>query len=108
MNTLPHVHKILPVETNEIIKLEGSGNYTLFHLSDGRKILTSNSLAFYTEVLPFHFVRVHKSCFINIHFAEQRNTPTSLRLSDGSEVSIARRRKATQFIKYKRKSKNCL
>jgi DNA-binding LytR/AlgR family response regulator len=108
--TLPYHHKRLPVDTEEIIKLEGSGNYTLFHLIDGRQILTSKSLVFYEELLSFPFVRVHKSCLVNMHYATQRTTPTLLSLSDGSEVHVARRRKATikQYIEYKRKPKNHL
>jgi len=93
--TLPFHNKRLPIEINEIIKLEASGNYTLFYLLDGRQLLTCKSLHFYDELLPFPFVRVHKSCLINIHYVTQRKTPTLLSLSDGSEVHVARRRKAT-------------
>ena len=105
--TLPYHHKRLPVGTEEIIKLEGSGNYTLFYLTDGRQILSSKSLVFYEELLAFPFVRVHKSCLVNIHYATQRKTPTLLSLSDGSEVHVARRRKAIikQYMSYKRKSR---
>jgi two-component system, LytTR family, response regulator len=108
--TLPYHHKKLPVEADEIIKLEGAGNYTLFYLTNGRQILTSKSLVFYEELLSFPFVRVHKSCLVNIHYATHRTTPTLLTLSDGSEVPVARRRKATvkQYIEYKRKPKNHL
>jgi two-component system, LytTR family, response regulator len=106
--TLPFHNKRLPVEINEIIRLEGSGNYTLFYLMDGRQILTSKSLVFYEELLSFPFVRVHKSCLVNIHYATQRKTPTLLSLSDGSEVHVARRRKATikQYMEYKRKPRH--
>jgi two-component system LytT family response regulator len=103
--TLPFHNKTLLVATNEIIKLEASGNYTLFYLTDGRQILTSKSLFVYDELLPFPFIRVHKSCLINIDYVAKRPTPTSLSLLDGSEIHVARRRKAivTKYLKYKRK-----
>ena len=103
--TLPFHNKRLPVATDEIIKLEASGNYTLFFLTEGRQILTSKSLSVYEELLSFPFVRVHKSCLINIHYVTERTTPTSLSLSDGSEIHVARRRKdiVTQYLRYKRK-----
>ena len=103
--TLPFHNKRLPVATHEIIKLEASGNYTLFYLTDGRQIMTSKSLFVYEALLSFPFVRVHKSCLINIDYVTKRTTPTSLTLLDGSKIHVARRRKATvtQYLKYKRK-----
>ncbi|WP_409034078.1 LytR/AlgR family response regulator transcription factor [Runella sp.] len=106
--TLPFHNKTLSVETAEIIRLEASGNYTLFYLLDGRQVLTCKSLHFYDELLPFPFVRVHKSCLININYVTERKTPTLLSLTDGSEIHIARRRKATitQYMSYKRKPRS--
>ncbi|MFN8346256.1 MAG: LytTR family transcriptional regulator DNA-binding domain-containing protein [Spirosomataceae bacterium] len=103
--TLPFHNKRLPIATDEIIKLEASGNYTLFYLTNGRQILTSKSLSVYEELLSFPFVRVHKSCLININYVTQRATPTILSLADGTEIHVARRRKATvtQYLRYKRK-----
>jgi two-component system LytT family response regulator len=103
--TLPFHNKRRSVEIAEIIRLEASGNYTLFYLLDGRQVLTCRSLHFYDELLSFPFVRVHKSCLININYVTERKTPTLLSLTDGSEIHVARRRKATitQYISYKRK-----
>jgi|GEM_PF-2662038 len=50
--TLPFHNKTLSVETAEIIRLEASGNYTLFYLLDGRQVLTCKSLHFYDELFP--------------------------------------------------------
>lgn len=81
------------INTNDIVWLEGSGNYTIFHIIDGRNFLTSKSLIYYEELLSFPFVRTHKSCLINIHHVLQRKTAYSINMADGSDVPVARRKR---------------
>jgi two-component system LytT family response regulator len=107
MNTLlvPGYSKNSLIQTDEIIRLEGSGNYTIFHMLDGRHFLTSKSLIYYEELLSFPFVRIHKSCLINIHHALQRPTSDFVRMVDGTEVPVSRRRKPElkKYLKCPRK-----
>ncbi len=109
MNKLlvPGYPKSTKISTDEIVRLEGSGNYTIFHMVDGRHFVTSKSLIYYEEILPLPFLRIHKSSLINIHFVLQRQTAGFVTMTDGTELPIARRRKPElrKHLKYKRRSK---
>jgi len=75
-----------------VVRLEGTGNYTTFILTDGSSYLTSKSLCIY-ESLPANFMRVHKSCIVNRHFVVGFDkTQQFVLMTDGSKVKVARRR----------------
>jgi DNA-binding LytR/AlgR family response regulator len=98
MNTLiiptlyyTYQHK-LPIDLTHVVRLEGTGNYTTFILTDGSSYLTSKSLCIY-ESLPANFMRVHKSCIVNRHFVVGFDkTQQFVLMTDGSKVKVARRR----------------
>nr|WP_299386682.1 LytTR family DNA-binding domain-containing protein [Allomuricauda sp.] len=56
-------HRV-PVEN--ILFVEGLGNYVTFHLKDKAKITSYASIKGTLEQLPSHFRRVHKSYIVNI------------------------------------------
>lgn len=45
--------------------LEKDENYLVFHLGDGKKILSRQNMADIEKVVPAHFARIHKSYIIN-------------------------------------------
>lgn len=53
------------VNIDEILFIEGKGNYTTYHLFDKSKITAYGSVKKALESLPNNFVRVHKSFIIN-------------------------------------------
>ncbi len=60
------------IKLNEILRLEGSGSYTIFYLISGKKITASKRIGSYTKTLPLnHFLRVHQSHIINIKMVEE-------------------------------------
>lgn len=77
----------------EIIRLEGEGNYTKFIFTGGRALLTSRTLKEYEEILEEHgFIRVHKSYIVNkTHVVNL--TGDGLLLTDNAKVEISRRRR---------------
>jgi DNA-binding LytR/AlgR family response regulator len=77
---------------SQIVRLEGDRNYTHFVMADGRRILTSKSLAFYEAVLPNTFVRVHKHCLLNRLYISTHHK-IHVEMYDGFVVQIARRRR---------------
>lgn len=84
------------VKTNEILRCESDGNYTIFHLLTGEKILIPKTLKVYAEILPeSQFYRPHKSHLINIEHIKQYNNTNggSIIMSDNSRVEIAHRKK---------------
>ncbi len=80
---------------NDIIRLKGDSNYSYIYLKDGEKKLVSKTLAFLEELLNDKgFYRCHRSHLINGAHIEHNSKRDSVSLSDGSEVPIARRKKA--------------
>ena len=68
---------------NDIVRIEGSGSYSVFHMSNGKKITTSRSLSSYGSRLENQgFVKSHQSHLINLSFI------SSYSLSDGGELVL--------------------
>lgn len=97
MNTinLPTFSGWIEVPLSNIVRLEGSGNYTEFILNDGQRLIFSKTIALFEEKFPFPFIRIHKSCIINLAYLTEtwKRGKKYLSLHDGSEVSISRRRR---------------
>ncbi len=97
---IPFYDRKRTVSVEEIVRLEGSGNYTNFFLKDGTKMLVSRTLKEYEILLDSQsFVRVHKSCIVNLEFVRKFYVKKEgeLELVDGQQVKISRRR-AQMFI----------
>lgn len=77
----------------DILRLEGEGNYTRFSFADGRSLLVPYTLKNYATMLLAHgFLRVHKSHLVNItHVRGYKEN--LLIMADQSTVEISRRRK---------------
>ena len=92
---LPHLHfkHHLPFPVQDILRLDGKRNYTVFSLNDGSQFTSCRSLGVYESIFPETFLRVHKGCIINRNFLQKLNDETHKAiLTDGSEVTISRRR----------------
>lgn len=92
---IPFYDRKRTVSVDEIVRLEGSGNYTNFFLKDGTKMLVSRTLKEYETLLDSQsFVRVHKSCIVNLEFVRKFYVKKEgeLELADGQQVKISRRR----------------
>ncbi len=64
LKTFDHIHL---VKIADIIYCESDDCYARFHLMDGNKIMVSNTLKEYDELLSgYGFFRVHKSYLINL------------------------------------------
>ena len=95
---IPFYDRKRTVSVEEIVRLEGSGNYTNFFLKDGTRMLVSRTLKEYEELLESHaFVRVHKSCIVNLVYVRRFYVKKEgeLELFDGQQVKISRRRAQT-------------
>ncbi|MBU1822355.1 MAG: LytTR family transcriptional regulator [Bacteroidetes bacterium] len=92
---LPHLqyNHHLPFPVQDVIRLDGKRNYTIFSLTDGTQFTSSRTLGFYENAFPKSFLRLHKSCMINLRFLESLNeTERTAQLTNGTVVVIARRR----------------
>ena len=83
----------IPIEA--IVQVAGLGNYSQFRLRDGRRILSAYTLKVYEQLLPAHFLRIHKACLVNSRCIVGRVGQHELVLIDNSRVEIARRKADT-------------
>lgn len=84
------------VQVQDIIRCEAEKSYTVFFLVDGQKLIISKNLSEVEEMLSaFHFLRVHHSHMINVAHIRRyvKGEGGYLIMSDGSEVSLPRRRR---------------
>ena len=58
--------RILPVPVKEIAFIQAKGHYTELNLQDNRKELSDKSLEKLEVLLPFQFLRVHRSYLVNL------------------------------------------
>ncbi len=85
----------------DIIRLEGDGNYTNFVIEDGLKIMTSKSLGEYEELLNEHgFFRIHQSTIVNLRHVNGfiKGSGDKVEMSDGETFNVSRHRKPA-FLK---------
>ncbi len=84
------------IDLTRIVYLNAQLNYTVFHLNDGEKIITSLPLSLYNTLLEKHgFMRLHKSHLLNLHYLPQCRVERfqQLVLPDKKVIPIARRRR---------------
>jgi DNA-binding LytR/AlgR family response regulator len=81
-----------PVMLTEVVQLEGRSNYSILKLRNGRQIMSARTLGHYEETLPPGFVRIHKSCIVNLNYLQSIFMNHYLRLRDGQKLTIARRK----------------
>jgi DNA-binding LytR/AlgR family response regulator len=83
-------------QQTEIIRLEASGNYTIFSIHQNRQTLASYTLSeFEPKLNPSTFLRVHKSHMVNLQYVTKyiKGDGGVLTLVDGSEIPVSRSRK---------------
>jgi two-component system, LytTR family, response regulator len=84
------------VAINEIIRLEGSGNYTEIYLTNGQKKVVSKVLRHFQEMLEGNgFIRIHKSHIISLEHitSYHRGRGGSVNMADGSEIEVSPNKK---------------
>lgn len=84
------------VNLEEIIRIEADINYSHLVLSSGNKLIIARTLKSYEKDLSSPFLRVNKSCMINMHFLKSdsigQESHQIIRLTDGFETAVSRRR----------------
>ncbi|MFN8345439.1 MAG: LytTR family DNA-binding domain-containing protein [Spirosomataceae bacterium] len=91
---IPVGNRQVIIPTDQLMCIEGSGNYAFLYTGDGKRYLVSKTLKSYAAILDrLTFVRVHKSWIINLKFLQDFcEYDRSLRLRGGREIAISRRR----------------
>ncbi|MDA0309643.1 MAG: LytTR family DNA-binding domain-containing protein [Bacteroidetes bacterium] len=84
------------VPTREVVRLIAKGAYTEITLTQNRVHLCSGNLSFFEEHLTDRFfLRVGRSCILNLHFLMkvEAQTKAAIEMRDGYTIPIPRRQK---------------
>ncbi len=102
--TLATAQELLLVNTDDIIRIEASNNYSHFYFTNRPKVIVSKTLKEFDEQLSGHdFYRVHQSHLINLNHVLSVNSHDGdhALLTQNHRVEISRRKKVEflQLIK---------
>lgn len=79
-----------------IISIEADGNYSTFHLLEGKPIVASKNLSFFEDILTDNplFFRSHKQFIVNLTYVQEYLAIEGIiALSNGVQAKLARTRK---------------
>jgi two-component system LytT family response regulator len=101
---LPTADNLYLVSVEDIIRAEADSNYTVFWLTEGRKIMVSRTIKEYDEMLSTSgMIRVHQSHLVNVPFIDRfvKRDGGYLQLKDGTTVPVSPilKKKVLQSIK---------
>jgi len=88
---LPTMEGFEVVMAEDIVRLQGNGNFTDVFLKNGQKKMICRFLKHFSEILSFPFLRVHKSHIVNINFIQsyQKANGGYVTMTDGAEVDVS-------------------
>ncbi|MBN8822132.1 MULTISPECIES: LytTR family DNA-binding domain-containing protein [unclassified Spirosoma] len=92
---LPYLNRTIFISVDDILCLQGEGNYTFLYTRDRKRFLVSKTLKEFEKTLDASmFLRIHKSYIVNLAYVQRNifNRDRQVRLADGREVAISRRR----------------
>ena len=92
---LPYFNRTIFISADDVICLQGEGNYTFLHTRDRNRYLVSKTLKEFERTLDGSiFLRIHKSYIVNLAYVQRDlfSKERQVRLADGREVAISRRR----------------
>jgi two-component system LytT family response regulator len=100
---LPTMEGFELLKMKNIVRLQGNGNFTDIYLLDGSKKMACRFLKHYEEILPYPFLRIHKSHIINLHFVTSYSKSDGgyVVLQDKSEILISQSYKEQFLEKFK-------
>lgn len=93
--SLPYLNRTIVVAVDDVVCLQGEGNYTFLYIRDRKRYLVSKTLKEFEKTLDqTMFLRIHKSYIINLGYVQHGVfcKERLIRMADGREVTISRRR----------------
>lgn len=94
---LPTEEGYVFVDVKSVVRCEAESNYTVFHLTNGSKVIVSRTLREYEELLAgSNFIRIHNSHLINMYHVKKylKGKGGFVVMSDGTSVEVSVRKKA--------------
>lgn len=88
---LPTLEGFEVVKMEDIVRLQGNGNFTDIYLVDKSKKMVCRFLKHFSEILPYPFMRVHKSHIINCNHvvSYHKSAGGYVVLDDRTEIEIS-------------------
>lgn len=94
---------LLFVHKGEILYALADGNYTQIQLTNNRSVKVLRKLKEVNQLLADeYFIRIHRSHLINLEHIESYDDDESILMSDGTQLAVARHRKASFLKKFTR------
>jgi two-component system, LytTR family, response regulator len=91
----PHfpILRNLDLSLDDLVYLEGTGNYTTLHFAKGQSIMYSKTLKLFERALPpEQYVRISKTYIIRRDYIRTQPHPREIILQNGLRLKVARRR----------------
>lgn len=97
--TLKTQHEIHFVDPEEITYCQSDGNYTTFFLKKGVRLVVTNLIKFYEDLLQsYDFFRVHKSYLVQLKQIKKFNKSNcTILLDSGDVINVAKRKKKNYY-----------
>ncbi len=97
--TIPTEETIEYLKVSDIVRLEAHSSYTILHVMDGKRIVSSKTLKTYEGLLnEFQFFRTHQSHLINTkRIRRYLRRENAIEMNDGSLIPLSRRRRDLFF-----------
>ncbi len=93
-----HKDTVSFIQSSSIIALIANDNYTTIISKDEQKYTAAKTLKEFEETLSSskHFIRIHRSILVNIHFVEtySKTAPYTIKMKNGEEYEISRRKRS--------------
>lgn len=98
LHLCPRLQRLHDISWEDVLLLEGRGNYTLIHLHGGQKILTSKTLKLFDGLVPTQrFWRINKTYLIRpeqiVEWQYTSDKLLRLTLASGQVCEVSRRRR---------------
>lgn len=95
------------INISDISHIESDWNYSISYTSTGDKLISSKTLKEFEDYLAVYdfFIRIHKNCIVNINHIAQysKAEPCVVKMKNGFEFEISRRKKQEVLEKIKQK-----
>lgn len=95
---LPTNDGVLFINTDEIMRVEAKGSYSILYLFNGKKITSAKNLKDLEDILPeISFLRIHHSWIINVKYLKKyyRGKNSYIEMEDHSTVPVSVRKKGS-------------
>jgi two-component system LytT family response regulator len=92
--------EVVPVNYDDIIRLEAQGKYTDIHCVRGNKLTSSKNLGEFAEMLPSStFIKVHRSHIVNANniLKYSKEDGGELHMNDGTQIPVSKSGKERLF-----------